>query len=115
RLPEKKLDGVDLMPYLRDGKGVPPHEVLFWRTGGGVAYAVWAGDYKLDEPARAEKMLFNVTQDVAERSDVASAEPERVARMEKLREQWNGELVEPVFSGPAPDGKGKKKGKVSPD
>src|SRR5207253_2836501 len=41
-----KLDGVNILPYLRnEAKGLP-HSHLFWRTGGGDQFAVRQGDWK---------------------------------------------------------------------
>ena len=31
--PEWKLDGVDLLPYLRGENAGAPHDVLYWRFG----------------------------------------------------------------------------------
>ena len=61
-----KLDGVDLMPYLRGKTQGESHETLFWR--GGYHQAVQHRGWKLicsDLPAGA-KWLFNLIEDPTE-------------------------------------------------
>ena len=47
--PERKLDGVNLLPHLRGETKDPPHAALYWRFGGQMA--VRAGDWKLTKAA----------------------------------------------------------------
>ena len=93
---EWKLDGVNLLPYLRGEQNAGPHDVLYWRFGGQMA--VRAGDWKLVKPsagraqdgpnpagagARREKatvagaLLFNLKDDVGEKTDLAAQHPEK--------------------------------------
>ena len=107
RLPEKKLDGVDLMPHLLGQTKAPPHQRLFWRTGGGESFAVREGRYKLfqlrDKPAE----LYDLDADTGETKDLAVAHPEIAARLETARAEWNRELIPPRFESPRPAGKKK--------
>jgi arylsulfatase A-like enzyme len=84
--PGQKLDGLSLMPVLQGGN--LPERTLFWHyphygnQGGAPTAAVRRGDWKLIEwmeDGRVE--LFNLAQDVSEKTDLASAEPERTAEM----------------------------------
>jgi arylsulfatase A-like enzyme len=84
--PGQKLDGLSLMPVLQGGN--LPERALFWHyphygnQGGAPTAAVRRGDWKLIEwmeDGRVE--LFNLAQDVSEKNDLASAEPERTAQM----------------------------------
>ena len=84
--PGQKLDGLSLMPVLQGGN--LPERALFWHyphygnQGGAPTAAVRRGDWKLIEwmeDGRVE--LFNLAQDVSEKNDLASAEPERTAEM----------------------------------
>jgi arylsulfatase A-like enzyme len=74
------------MPVLQGGN--LPERTLFWHyphygnQGGAPTAAVRRGDWKLIEwmeDGRVE--LFNLAQDVSEKNDLASAEPERTAQM----------------------------------
>ncbi len=96
----KKIDGVDLLPFLTGENKSSPHEVLFWRLKNRTAIRV--GDWKLlRNPARgasADWQLYNLKKDVSETTDLASTNPER---LHKLRTQWaslNAEMIEPIWS-----------------
>ena len=78
------VDGVSLMPTL---EGRPEeqvqHEYLYWEFRGG--QAVRLGDFKglrlrVDEPIQ----LYDLSTDIGERHDVATAHPEVVARIEEI-------------------------------
>lgn len=96
----KKMDSVDLLPYLLGAKKSSPHETLFWRLKNRTAIRV--GDWKLlRNPARgltADWQLYNLKKDVGETTDLASANPEI---LRKLRAQWeslNAEMIDPIWS-----------------
>jgi arylsulfatase A-like enzyme len=97
----KPMDGVNLVPFLKGEKSGAPHEALFWRTGGGDQYAVRHGDMKLVlRKGEAQPELFDLAKDVGESKDLANAMPDQVKQLDALRQNWNAELVAPVFSGP---------------
>src|SRR5262249_17247496 len=99
--PEWKLDGVDLLPFLQGKATAPPHQALYWRFG--EQMAIRQGDWKLVKPDLAtnagfgnvakEPMLFNLANDIGEKTDVAGQQPEKVKQMWKCWQQWNAELV----------------------
>lgn len=92
--PESKLDGVNLLPYLRGDEVRPPHDRLFWRTGD--RWAVRMGDWKLRHNDAGETpRLYNLASDIAEQRDLASAEPEQAARLQAAWSAWNAELETP--------------------
>ena len=75
---DRKVDGVDVLPYLSGTTAGVPHQNLFWRSG--KYRAVRAGDWKLqslDLPRR--DLLFNLRNDPTEQRDVAAANPTVVA------------------------------------
>ncbi len=77
-----KLDGVNLLPFLKGkDKGVP-HKQLFWRFGR--QWAMRDGDWKLmsmgDAPA-----LYNLKNDIGESKDLSATE---TARLEKMTADW---------------------------
>jgi arylsulfatase A-like enzyme len=103
--PGHALDGVDLVPYLRGARSGSPHQALFWRTGGGDSFAARVGDHKLVEPEAGRLELYDLSRDAGESRDLASAQPELVQRLARLKDQWNQQLVSPVFPGPPPNAK----------
>jgi arylsulfatase A-like enzyme len=101
--PEKPLDGVNLVPHLTGANKAAPHERLFWRTGGGVTWAVREGRYKLLSSAKAEKpQLYDLDADIGEARDLAAEKPDVVKRLTAAFEAWNAQLVPPIFESPRP-------------
>jgi arylsulfatase A-like enzyme len=101
---ERKLDGVNLVPFLKGEEGGPPHAHLFWRTGGGQSYAVRAGSWKLVRNGKQPDELYDLSKDIAEAKNLAAAQPEVVTRLSAELAGWNQQLVPPLFQSP-PGGK----------
>jgi arylsulfatase A-like enzyme len=97
-----KLDGVNLLPYLEGQASGAPHERLFWRTGGGVSFAVREGRYKLVRPAQGWPELYDLDADVGETRDLAASKPEVRERLLAVYQRWNQELMPPRFESPQP-------------
>jgi arylsulfatase A-like enzyme len=99
--PDWKLDGVDLIPYLQGKDQSVPHPALYWRFG--EQMALRQGDWKLVKPDLAtdagfgniakQPMLYNLADDIGERTDLAAQQPERVKQMWEAWQKWNAELV----------------------
>jgi len=123
--PEKKLDGVNLLPFLDGTSKDSPHEFLFWRFGNQMA--VRKGDWKLTEaaprppagspaaaqdesesrpllrrrrrPARATTtQLYNLAQDIGESKDLSAEHPDTVKELMDAWQQWNSELMAPRWT-----------------
>jgi arylsulfatase A-like enzyme len=103
--PDWKLDGVNLVPFL-DGKNTgPPHAALYWRFG--EQMAIRKGQWKLVRPDLdldvpfvkiAERpMLFNLAQDIGEKTDLSAKHPEKVQELQKDWQQWNAQLAPPSW------------------
>lgn len=97
---ERKLDGVNLIPFLKGEASGLPHANLFWRTGGGQSYAVRAGDWKLVRNGKQPDELYDLSKDIAEAKDLATSRPEVVARLAADLAAWDKELVAPLFQSP---------------
>jgi arylsulfatase A-like enzyme len=88
------LDGVDLAPFVQGHKTTPPHEMLFWRTGG--HRAVRAGSYKLVSDAiTGSQALFDLDADPSEQNDLVASEPDRAKRLANALAAWEAELRSP--------------------
>jgi arylsulfatase A-like enzyme len=99
---DRPMDGINLAPYVLGQTQGAPHDFLFWRIGGGSAYAVRQGPWKLvltlNKPG-GQKELYNLEQDVGETRNLADSQPEVLQRLETARIQWNKQLIPPVFEG----------------
>ena len=101
-----KLDGINLLPYLRGDKASAPHDVLCWRLG--QQMAIRKGDWKLvkyspefagEEPNSevSPLRLYNLGQDIGETHDLAGAQPEKAKELKSRWDQWNQSLIEPLW------------------
>jgi arylsulfatase A-like enzyme len=109
RLPaDLKLDGVNFLPHIEGQASGPPHERLFWRTGGGAAMAVREGRFKVVRTGEKPPELYDLKEDIGEAKDLASDKPDVVARLVKAYEEWNKELVPPLWGSPQPAAKKKQ-------
>lgn len=87
-----KLDGIDLMPML-SGKLKEVERTFFWRIGRSDRRqkALRHGKWKYLKEGAIE-FLFDLDVDIGERHNLAYQNPELVARLRRLHENWEGEM-----------------------
>ncbi|MGD9720175.1 MAG: sulfatase [Pirellulales bacterium] len=103
---DDKLDGVNLLPFLKGEQPGAPHEALYWRLGQQravrqgnwklVTYSYEFADEKSDELLSPPR-LYDLSRDIGETNDLASAQPEKVKELQGLWDQWNKTLAEPLW------------------
>jgi arylsulfatase A-like enzyme len=88
------LDGINIAPLLLEHRE-PENRKFLWHfphynnQGGRPAGAVRDGDWKLvTYYDTGETQLFNLKNDISEKSDLAKAEPAQAARLKKLHDEW---------------------------
>jgi arylsulfatase A-like enzyme len=100
---DRKIDGVDLLPYIRKDLSGVPHQTLFWREGHhqAVLHAGWklirAEQSHLPQSAPMAKWLFNLAADPTEQTNLASNNSAKVAELEALLAIHNREQAEPLW------------------
>lgn len=89
---DKKLDGINLMPYLGATTQKDPHKALYWKRG--IAAAVRAGNWKL---IRVEDniLLFDLSKDVSESINLANVFPAKKKELLKKLAKWEKGLDKP--------------------
>jgi arylsulfatase A-like enzyme len=87
---EYPLDGVSLMPVLRDA-GHSFHRPLHWRMNHRGQRALRDGDWKYLR-VDGHDYLFNIPDDARERANRAPREPRRLAAMREAWEAWNATM-----------------------
>jgi len=92
---DRNIDGVNLLPYLTGKKKQAPHEILFWRSGQN--HAVRKVSWKLVKMG-SETGLFDLASDIGESRDLKEERPDVLRKMEKAFEQWNSQMIEPVWT-----------------
>jgi uncharacterized sulfatase len=94
---DRKMDGVDLVPFVRgEAEGVP-HEILFWRSG--ASQSVRKGRFKLnvsDPPGldAQREWLFDIEADPGERRDLSAKRPDVLAELRAALDAHNAEQAE---------------------
>jgi arylsulfatase A-like enzyme len=91
--PAEPLDGIDLGPILR-GEKAPIPRTFFWRVARNdrKMKAVRHGDWKYVEDAMVP-MLFNLKDDIGERTDRGFENPSIMAQLKELLSRWEAELA----------------------
>ena len=82
-----KLDGVNLIPYLKGDAVGQPHDEMMWRFT--ISAGIREGDWKLVRLPDRLPQLYNIKTDIAEQTDVADQNRERVKRMLKRLGDWD--------------------------
>ena len=110
-----KLDGLDLLPLLKDDSAPRPNRTLYfqWHRGDepefGRAFAARSDRYKLVQPLGVEPgplpdsahlELFDMLHDPAEEHDIAASSPDVVAELLRGYEAWFRDVTAPRKSGP---------------
>lgn len=95
---DKPLDGVDLIPFIRNEKSGYPHELLFWRNFDRQNYTILGREFKLwtrNETAE----LYNLTEDISEKNNIKNVNSSEFKILEKERQNWKKQLKDPIFLG----------------
>lgn len=106
--PEARVDGVNLLPFLKAETQGVPHETLYWRfrfppnQPARHRWAIRQGDWKLVKNHLEPMALYNLAADVGETTNLAAEQPERARAMEAAWRRWDGELKEPLWTDPVP-------------
>lgn len=94
--PDKKLDGVYLVPFLAGKSSAKPHESLCWRMG--EKCAIRHGDWKLvKEQGDKEWSLYNLAEDIGEKENLAAKFPARLQQLNELYAMWEKQLQQPKW------------------
>jgi len=110
--PKKMIDGVSLTPLLKQSGSIE-RDALYWHyphysnQGGIPGGAIRVGEWKLIErfeDGRAH--LYNLQEDIGERTDLAAKMPEKVGKMRNRLHAWYKEVdakfLQPKDGGPEP-------------
>jgi arylsulfatase B len=95
----RKIDGVNLIPFLTGIEPGRPHDVLFWRINRKAAVRV--GDWKLlRNPRRgtdAKWQLYNLADDLSETRDLAAAQPDKTRELTRQWDLLNQQMIDPIW------------------
>lgn len=93
------VDGVDLMPFLRGEREGAPHDDIYWKIKS--AAALRRGEWKLMMLApEFTPQLYNLTSDIGESRDLATAKPEVLQELHTAWQAWNQTMPPPARTTP---------------
>jgi arylsulfatase A-like enzyme len=108
---DRPFDGQSLLPLV-EGKTASVHPVLYWSEGGDGGWAVRSGDWKaVVQRGKINPELFNLAKDPAEKTDLASSNPDKVKELTALYDAWLAQMANPLDGSPkrlTSDAEGKK-------
>ena len=89
----KKLDGINLLPFLDGKKDKPPHQYLYW-------HKLWFsamrdGPWKLIYVQDYGYALYNLEEDLSESKNLIETEKKRSDQMIAQLNKWKAELEKP--------------------
>jgi arylsulfatase A-like enzyme len=88
-----KLDGVDLLPFLKTPAAGTPHEVLYWRAG--AQHAIRYGNWKYYTADPAMKRLYDLSEDEGEKKNFFAERGDMVTKLDREWKNWDAKLAEP--------------------
>lgn len=100
---DAQAEGVNLLPYISGENTAVPHEALYWRFG--PQKGMRQGNWKLvdwrDHDAKTQSgwQLYNLSQDIGEKNNLASTQPEKLAELTKAWDAWNVQNIPPQWHG----------------
>jgi arylsulfatase A-like enzyme len=93
-----KLDGVNLLPWVKSSRTDQPHDALYWRFK--PQWAIREGNMKLVSSRKLpEPALYDLAADPAETTDLAANQPNVVKHLREKYDVWNAQNIEPLWEG----------------
>jgi len=103
--PAQRIDGVSIMPLLKNPKGALTRDALYWHypldrphfLGGRSSGAICKGRWKLIEFFDDGHLeLYNLEDDIGEKNNLAEEMPRKTKELHQLLQQWRRSLKTPV-------------------
>ncbi|GAB2806828.1 hypothetical protein GCM10027043_02160 [Ferruginibacter profundus] len=90
------LDGVSLLPYVKEEKKGNPHQELEWRKD--AAAAIRYNQYKLIRVRGLGERLYDVGNDLGETTDLRAAHPEILSLLNQKLDNWEKDKMKPLWT-----------------
>jgi hypothetical protein len=94
------LEGINLLPLLRDGQPLPADRVLCWRAGGLASggSAARMGTWKiLADNVTGNFKLYDLAADIRESTDASADHPAIFHELKERFRSWNAANIEPFY------------------
>jgi arylsulfatase A-like enzyme len=93
---DRKMDGVDLVPFAAGEATGVPHKSLFWRSGASQSALVDGWKLNVSDPP-GRSWLFDLNADPTERHDLSAERPEKLAELQAALTAHNAEQAPPAW------------------
>lgn len=93
---DRKIDGVDLVPYATGAASGVPHEALFWRSGASRSALVDGWKLNVSNPP-GQTWLFDLRTDPTEQRDLSAERPDKLAELQAALAAHDAEQAEPLW------------------
>jgi uncharacterized sulfatase len=93
---DRKIDGVDLVPFARGEVDGVPHERLFWRSGASQSALVRGWKLNASDPP-GRLWLYDLTTDPTEQNDLSAQRPDKLAELQAALAAHNAEQAAPLW------------------
>ncbi len=104
--PEWKLDGINLLPYIKADPEMPAERYLYWRFNYG--WAIRDNTWKLIRPwggtlgygtGDFPVELYKLSTDIGETANVIDQHPDIANRLQQAWDAWSDEMIDPLWGG----------------
>ena len=89
---DRKMDGVDLVPFAKSEASGVPHEKLFWRSGASQSALVNGWKLNISSPP-GRTWLYDMNADPNEQHDLSKQRPEKLAELQAALAAHNAEQM----------------------
>jgi len=93
---DRKIDGVDLVPYATGEAEGLPHRALFWRSGASRSALVDGWKLNVSEPP-GRAWLFDLEADPTEQRDLSAERPDKLAELTAALAVHDAEQAPPAW------------------
>ncbi|MEM8500091.1 MAG: sulfatase-like hydrolase/transferase [Pseudomonadota bacterium] len=93
---DRKIDGVDLLPFVTGDAEDTPHDALFWRSGASQSALVNGWKLNVSNPPN-RSWLFDLNSDPNEQRDLSKARPDKLAELQAALAEHNAEQAPPAW------------------
>jgi uncharacterized sulfatase len=93
---DRKMDGVDLVPFVTGEAAGVPHRALFWRSGASQTALVDGWKINVSDPP-GRSWLFDMNADPTEQHDLSAQRPDKLAELQAALAAYNAEQAPPAW------------------
>ncbi len=93
---DRRMDGVDLLPFVTGEASGAPHRALFWRSGASQTALVDGWKLNVSDPP-GRSWLFDMNADPTEQHDLSAQRPDKLAELQVALAAYNAEQAPPAW------------------